>query len=443
MRSLLSPYERKNRPIGVIHFGLGAFHRGHQAVYFDEAIRHGLGEWGVYGISPRSAQVTDTLRKQDFLYTVNARDGENQDPQIIGSIVDGSIFDIDNVELRTAALSHELKIITITTTEKAYISGTELSSMPNRLIDLLSLRFNAGLPGPTLISCDNLPNNGDFLHRVLLESALNRNLDRDFQNWLAQLETPNSMVDRIVPAITGSAVDSFEKDFGYRDESLITTEPFRQWVVEPHKSGYDLSPLGVEISDDIEKFEKLKLRLFNGAHSPTAYFSQLSGIEYVYQAMQMPTWNEFIARLQEQMSRSFTPPKDVDMTNYAAVARSRIANSALAHRSSQIAMDGSAKLPQRLFTALNTLAEEKKPRERLAFAVALWIRFLQSGLTVVDPLSTELVERANSGGSHTSVAAVMTTPGLRNLVSEDEWGVIAGYLEDLGRFSPLEVAARI
>lgn len=130
MRSLLSPYERKNRPIGVIHFGLGAFHRGHQAVYFDEAIRHGLGEWGVYGISPRSAQVTDTLRKQDFLYTVNARDGENQDPQIIGSIVDGSIFDIDNVELRTAALSHELKIITITTTEKAYISGTELVPCP-------------------------------------------------------------------------------------------------------------------------------------------------------------------------------------------------------------------------------------------------------------------------------------------------------------------------
>ncbi|MTA96170.1 MAG: mannitol dehydrogenase family protein, partial [Actinobacteria bacterium] len=133
MTTLISPYQRVGRDIGVIHFGLGAFHRGHQAVYFDDALRNGLGEWGSYGISPRSASVTDILRKQQFLYTVNARQGEQQDPRVIGSIFSGSVFDIDNPELNSALISPELKLITITVTEKAYVSGIEGASMPNRI----------------------------------------------------------------------------------------------------------------------------------------------------------------------------------------------------------------------------------------------------------------------------------------------------------------------
>lgn len=443
MRGLFPPYPRKGRPIGVIHFGVGAFHRAHQAVYFDQAIRNGLGEWGIYGISPRSREVTDKLRIQEFLYTVNSREGESQNPLVIGSILDGSIFEFENQNLQSAALSRELKIITITTTEKAYVSGREIRSMPNRLIDLLFLRFHAELSAPTLVSCDNLPNNGEFLRRVIVESAFERKLDDNFLDWLNQLSIPNSMVDRIVPASTNDAIVEFERDFGYRDESLISTEPFKQWVIAPNEGSHELSKFGVEISDEVERYEQLKLRVFNGAHSPTAYFSQLSGIEYVYQAMQNPIWNQFIARLQEQISTSFLAPHGVDVVEYGAVARSRIANSALAHRSSQIAMDGSAKLPQRLFVALNTLAHQRKPRERLAFAISLWIRYLQSGAAVVDPLATELIERANRATAYQSVSAIMTTPGLRNPVVEEDWTLISHYLHELQRSLPLDVAAQL
>lgn len=440
MTGLAAAYPRSGRAVGVIHFGLGAFHRGHQAIYFDDALRNGLGEWGSYGISPRSATVTDILRKQQFLYTVNARQGEHQDPRVVGSIFNGSVFDIDNPELSAALISPELKLLTITVTEKAYVSGIEGVSMPNRILDMLTIRYRAGLQAPTLISCDNLPENGAFLHKVLMESASERHLDLDFQRWISNLHVPNSMVDRIVPAITPEAIARFENDFGYRDESLISTEPYRQWVVAPHPANYNLQEIGVELADDVSGYERLKLRLFNGAHSSTAYFSQLSNLEYVYQAMQIPEWENFVASLQNQLASSFVAPSGVDVSEYAHSARLRISNSAVAHRSAQIAMDGSAKLPQRLFKSMNALAIANQPRERLAFAIALWVRFLQSELTLVDPFADVLRERARSSDP---VAQVMQTSRLRDAVIESEWPLIESYLRELQKHRPIEVASSI
>lgn len=442
--NLLRPaYPRQGRSIGVIHFGLGAFHRGHQATYFDHALRNDLGEWGVFGISPRSRAVTDALRSQDFLYTVNARQDDTQDPTVISSIFDGALFDIDNSALRAAIASTALKLITITVTEKAYRAGIEPESMPNRLLDMLQMRFNSGRAAPTIISCDNLPANGDYLRKALLDSAKMRALDSNFQLWLEEIAIPNSMVDRIVPAITTNAIEDFERDFGYRDSSLISTEPFKQWVVEPHQSNYDLKTFGVEISTEVENFERLKLRLFNGAHSTTAYFSQLSGIEYVYQAMQLPKWNGFIARLQEQLADSFVAPDSVDVAEYSVKARARIGNSAVAHRSAQIAMDGSAKLPQRLFHAMNALARAGQSRERIAFAISLWIGFLQSGLAVTDPLAEELLDRAREEDSTRAVRQVMQTPGLQAPINEQDWTVIGGFLDQVRKFGPLDVAENL
>lgn len=443
MKAQTPEYPRADRKIGVIHFGLGAFHRGHQAVYCDDALRSGVGEWSIYGISPRSARVTDALRKQDFMYTVNEREGERQNPRVIGSILDGSLYDLGNAPLSQAILSPELKLITITVTEKAYQAGIQSDSMPNRLLDILQLRFSRGLAAPVLISCDNLPANGQFLQRVLLASAHQRDLDSDFQQWLANISTPNSMVDRIVPAITPSAIEEFEREFGFCDESLISTEPFRQWVVEPHAGDRLLADIGIEISPQVEEYEALKLRLFNGAHSTTAYFSQLSGIEYVYQAIALQKWSGFIARLQEQLANSFVAPSSVDVAKYCAQARARIGNSAVAHRGAQIAMDGSAKLPQRLFLAMNALHQAGQPRERIAFAISLWIRFLQSGLSVTDPLAEGLLDRARVEESNRAVRQVMQTPGLQAPINEEEWPVIAGYLDQVQKFGPLAVAENL
>ena len=443
MRKLVPAYQRQGREVGVIHFGLGAFHRGHQAVYFDEAMRNGLGEWGVFGISPRSATVTESLRKQEFCYTVNVREGSEQRPSIVGSIFDGALFDLDNSRLQRAIISPELKLLTVTVTEKAYVAGITPESMPNRLLDMLLIRFESELNAPTIISCDNLPANGEYLRQVLITSAGMRGMDGDFQGWLRNLSIPNSMVDRIVPAITPQAITEFERAFGYRDESLISTEPFRQWVVAPHPHDYALGALGIEVSPEIERYERMKLRLFNGAHSTTAYFSQLSDIDFVYQAMAIPEWNSFITRLQDQISKSFVAPDSIDPSMYSASARARISNSALAHRSGQIAMDGSAKLPQRLFRAMGSLRESGNPRERIAFAIALWVRFLQSGLQVTDPLANLLIERARNENPLDAVGMVMQTPGLPNPVHESDWPLIADALEELSNHSPLDVARNL
>ena len=440
MRWVPPSYERTNRDIGVIHFGLGAFHRGHQAVYFDEALRKGVGEWGVYGISPRSAKVTDALRAQDFCYTVNARQGDKQNPEIIGSIFGGSLYSQDNFDLTKAIASPELKLITITVTEKSYVTSSDLDSMPNRLLDMLQSRFTQGLSAPTIISCDNLPSNGEYLRNVLLSSAQMRSMDLNFLEWLERLQFPNAMVDRIVPAITQEAITQFESEFGYRDESLISTEPFKQWVVAPHSGAEQLAATGIEISGEVENFETLKLRLFNGAHSTTAYFSQLSGLEYVYQAIALPEWNSFISRLQEELARSFNAPSSIDVMEYCQKARTRIGNSAVAHRSAQIAMDGSAKLPQRLFRAMNTLSEQNLKREHVAFAIALWLRFLQSGLPVTDPLSNALLESVQAVNSHQAVQRVMQTPGLQSPIFESEWKLIGDFLAKLQNHSPLDIA---
>lgn len=443
MNPLHPAYARQGREIGTLHFGLGAFHRGHQAVYLDQALRQGAGEWGIFGISPRSTQVSDALRSQNFCYTVNARQGRHQDPVVIGSIFDGGLYDLENNSLRSAILSSSLKLITITVTEKSYRVGTEPESMPNRLIDILKIRFENELAAPIIISCDNLPANGDYLRKVLEECSELRALNPDFRSWLRHIEIPNSMVDRIVPAITPLSIEEFERDFGYRDQSLISTEPFRQWVVAPHKGCNQLDDLGIEISSEVDNFEKLKLRLFNGVHSTTAYFSQLSGLEYVYQAIALPEWEAFISRLQIQLIGTFTAPTSIDVSEYCRSARLRIGNSAVAHRSAQIAMDGSAKLPQRLFQAMNFLQQSNSPRDLIAFAISLWIKFLQSGLPVMDPLGDELMKRARCGDSHLAVSQVMQTPGLDSPISEVDWPLIAQFLDDLGRFTPIDIAAKL
>ena len=155
--------------------------------------------------------------------------------------------------------------------------------------------------------------------------------------------------------------------------------------------------------------------------------------------MQIPEWEIFIAGLQVQLASSFNAPLSVDISRYAQTARQRISNSAVAHRSAQIAMDGSAKLPQRLFQAMNALATANQPRERLAFAIALWVRFLQSELTLVDPFADVLRERARSSDP---VAQVMQTSGLRDAVVESEWPLIRDYLHELKKHQPIDVAAK-
>lgn len=403
--------------IGVLHMGLSAFHRAHQAVFFEHALRAGNMNYGVCGITQRTSDVADTLNAQDCLYTVNSRDGVNNQPIIVGAIREATFYPRDVARLLEIAKSPDLRLMTITVSEKAYRPGSDSNlSVPGRIATLLAARFEAGLPGIAVMSCDNLPSNGAVTRMVVTDAIKSQERSDGFLDWVQeQVRFPNSMVDRIVPAITKENIDEFEKTYGYRDVSLITTEPYSEWVVDQDPLSEELGPVGVRFVSHVELYEMAKIRLFNGAHSTLAYLCQLSGIEYMSQGIVDPTLAPFITRLQEEeLGRSFTPPYDLNPIEYARTIRKRISNPTLLHRSAQIAMDGSQKLPQRLFMPANDLLAAGLPTTRITLAIAVWLHYLATNIAVNDPLASRLQPIARN---RDTAAAVEGTLGCEQLVT--------------------------
>lgn len=433
-------YELDAVRIGVIHMGLGAFHRAHQAVYFERLLRSGNLNYGVAAVSQRSDKEAANLSRQDCLYTVDAQDGGRHNPMMVGAIRRALFFPSDRSELIEIAASDDLKLITLTVTEKAYQIG-EL--VPTRILELLAARYAARKEGVAIISCDNLPRNGEFLRSILLVTG--RALDPAFIRWIsAECRFPNSMVDRIVPAISEKSIAEFERNYGYKDLSLISTEPFSQWVISDDPISRDLSLVGVESVTDIDAYEKMKIRLFNGAHSALAYIGQLSGIEYLAQAMIEPRIAVFVAEMQEkELAKSFQVPRGVDLLSYAAQARSRISNTSLFHRTAQVAMDGSQKLPQRLFSSANDLYAQEISPARISFVIATWIHYLATDKEVSDPLAQELQTFAKERDANVAVKKILTIQRLATKVEPALFPAISDWLTELRRNDLLDVMARV
>ncbi|HEV2957288.1 MAG TPA: mannitol dehydrogenase family protein [Xanthobacteraceae bacterium] len=411
---------------GILHLGIGAFHRAHQAFYTDAALAGGETGWGIVGASLRAASVRDRLAPQNCLYTLVEKSGAGARRRVIGAVRDVIYAPEDRARLPALIADPRIRIVSLTVTEKGYChdpaSGRLNPAHPDIVHDLgepqapvsaigilvagLRQRRRAGAP-ITLLSCDNLPHNGAVLRGLVLDFAAR--LDPVAAQWIERaVAFPCSMVDRIVPATTDALIEETTAALGFADLAPVQCEPFSQWVVEDRfaagRPAWDKA--GAEMVADVAPFEEMKLRLLNGSHSMLAYLGYLSGFEYIWQVMRAP---EYVALMREMMRAEVQPRLALngryDLATYQQTLIERFANPALAHRCYQIAMDGSQKLPQRLLGTIRVNLAAGLPIRRLALAVAAWMRYVGgidergNRIAVQDPLADELAARvARAGG---------------------------------------------
>ncbi len=410
-------YDRSRVKRGVVHLGIGAFHRAHQAAVFEQALAAGDLRWGITGVSLRSAGVRDQLAPQDGLYTLVVRDGEGERLQVVGAVMDVLVAPEDPAAVVAALASAETHIVTLTITEKGYkldrATGQlqagdadvahDLASLhaprtaPGFLVAGLAARHAAGTGPLTILSCDNLPHNGTLLRDAVLAMAAAH--DADLRDWIAATVTfPQTMVDRIVPATTPADIAALAGRLGGEDHAMVKAEPFTQWVIEDRFAGErpDLAAFGVQLTDAVAPWEDAKLRLLNGAHSAIAYLGGLAGFDFVHEVVAQPAARAFVEALWDESATTLDPPAALDITQYRAALMARFANPALQHRTRQIAMDGSQKLPQRLLAPIADRRAAGLSVDALALAVAAWMRWQSGvtdtgeGFTIDDPISDRL-----------------------------------------------------
>lgn len=392
----------------IVHLGIGAFHRAHQAVYTQDAITADDG-WRITGVSLRSPQVRDTLAPQDGLYTVTERSNAATATRLI-DVIDTLLVAAEDPEAVIAALADpDTHVVTLTVTEKGYYrhpaTGALLTDDPAVANDLrggvpqtifgylaaaLERRRSTGAGGLTLVSCDNLSGNGTLLMSLLTAfvDRRDRDLGSDLGGWVrAHVAAPETMIDRIVPASTQAERATVAQAIGVDDAAAIVTEPFRQWVIEDRFAGPrpPWEAAGAQIVDDVAPFELAKLRLLNASHSTVAYVGLQCGHAFVHEAVADPLLRAFIvAQMQEEAVPSLTAAAGLDPAAYIDAILARFANADLHHRLDQIAMDGSQKLPQRwIATVADRLAQGlDSPRHRLS--IAAWIAYTADAPAISD-----------------------------------------------------------
>jgi fructuronate reductase len=407
-------YDRAGVQSGVVHLGIGAFHRAHQAIVFDDALAAGDPRWGVVGASLRSPAVRDQLAPQDGLYGLHIRDGDRSTIRVIGAVQQVLVAPEDPAALVARMAAPETRLITLTVTEKGYrldpASGALIETDPDVAADLADLSAPRTAPGfltaalarrkaegrepVTVISCDNLPHNGARVRDAVLAMAARH--DPALRDWIEDsCAFPATMVDRIVPATTPEVIEASALRLGLRDEGLVFTEPFTQWVIEDWFAGErpEFEALGVQITTSVAPWEDTKLRLLNGAHSAIAWLGGLAGLEYVHEVVAQPVFAAYVERLWDEAANTLDPVPGLDVMAYRRDLMARFRNAALNHRTRQIAMDGSQKLPQRLLASCEIRLQRDQPIDALAMAVAAWVRW-QDGrdeagqtFTVDDPLA--------------------------------------------------------
>ena len=433
----LPQYSRTELIPGIVHLGIGAFHRAHQAYYTEAVLNQFGGNWGIVGSSLRSASVRDQLVPQDCLYTLVERSGAGEKLQVIGAVKDTLVGPEDPAALVAAMAQPSIKIVSLTVTEKGYChnpaTGNLNESHPDIVHDLQNLekpvsaigfivaalksRFDHQQKAFTVLSCDNLPNNGEVLEKVVLQFA--QKISPALAAWIKTNATfPSTMIDRIVPATTDDDRREIEARLGVRDEGMVVCEPFSQWVIEDKFADGrpEWEKVGALLVKDVRVFEKIKLRLLNGAHSTMAYTGYLSGFHYISEVMEQPAFVNLVKTyMAREAGETVSAPAGFDIEAYKQQLRERFANKALKHRTWQIAMDGSQKLPQRLLETLREQLGSEGHIDILCLGVAAWIRYVsgvdEKGqvIEVSDPLATELRAAcaANQGNPADMVKAIV------------------------------------
>ena len=429
---------------GIVHLGLGAFFRGFGCVFVADAMAASGGDWGITGVSLRSPDTRDALQGQGWGYTSVTLAPEGEQTRWITVLTDVLVAPEDPQAVLIAMAKPDVRIVTLTVTEKGYCHNPATGALnadhpdiihdlahdlpksaPGFLVRALQRRRAEGVVPFTVLTCDNLPENGRLVRGLVLDFA--RLLDPDLADWIAtEGKFPCTMVDRITPATTMADIAHVGQLTGNVDAAPVMHEPFAQWVIEDDFVGNarpDFAAAGVEMVQDVTAHEHMKLRMLNGTHSALAYTGYLAGHETIAETVADPVFAAYVRRLWSEIIPAVQAPDGVSLTEYADALFDRYANPGIRHKTWQIAMDGSQKLPQRILGSLAANLSAGRDSPALCLAVAAWMRYVggmdEVGqvIDVRDPLAGRLHDASDSADTPEGKVAALL--GVRDVFSAD------------------------
>ena len=412
---------------GVVHLGLGAFHRAHQAMVFDQLLREGDMRWGIHGVGMTQPGLVHKLRAQDGLYAVRIAGAKGIEWQVPGALWQTSVLTTERQHVLNAMSAQSTRWITLTVTEKGYTSA-----LAQLLIDGLRLRHAAGLSGLTIASCDNLQGNGHKLKALLHATATPA--DTELMKWAdAHCAFPCSMVDRIVPAATSEVADAAQAALGLQDDCALSTETFWEWVIEDNfvdpGDAALLAHCGVRVTSQVHSYEEAKLRMLNGSHTAMALIGAVSGRAHIADCIGAEHIREFVHRL---MSQEVAPHLSrTDWAEYRDALIQRFGNPYLKHSVHQIATDSSQKIPQRWPPSVLGQMGISASFEHHALAAAVFLRYTLAkdeqgqAYALNDPQADSLMAIGSKQATdpHGCVSALLAREDLwgAELVASEAW----------------------
>lgn len=415
-------YQRDGLTAGIVHFGVGGFHRAHQAMFIDRMLTAGNGAgWAICGagVMPTDVRMRDVLRAQQGMYTLVLRypDG-HEEARIIGSIVDFLYAPDDPERLIEKLAAPETRIVSLTITEGGYNihavtgafdesnpairadlkPGTSPATVFGIVVEALHRRRERSIRPFTIMSCDNIQGNGRIARRSFTSFASLR--DPELADWIGDnVRFPNSMVDRITPVTTPVDIQAVARTFGIHDEWPVVCEPFEQWVLEDDfvdgRPAYET--VGVQVVADVEPYELMKLRLLNGSHQALAYFAALAGYRYVHEAAQDPDFAAFLQRyMVEEATPTLMPVPGIDLGEYRAQLIERFSNAYVQDTVARLAAETSDRIPKFLLPVAVAQLAAGRSVDLCAAIVASWARYAEgraddgTPIEVVDRLHDEV-----------------------------------------------------
>jgi mannitol 2-dehydrogenase len=435
-------YDRGALAPRILHLGVGGFHRAHMALYTDEAATHG-DDWGIRGVGllDTDSRMADVLRAQDHLYTLIERDSDGSHPRIVGSIVDYTLAAGDAQAFAARVADRQLAILSLTITEAGYSLAGGNPTIEG-VVAGLEARRAAGAGPLTILSCDNLPGNGDVARASVTAIAEGRGAR--LVHYLESCSFPNSMVDRITPQTRDTDRDWLRDEIGVDDAWPVVCEPFRQWVVEDRfaagRPGWE--DVGVLFTDRVHDWELYKLRMLNASHSCMAYLMALAGVTHVDEAVAIPAVRRYLERfLTTEAIPTLRAIPGHAPKEYAKTVLRRFANTGVRDQIARLCIDGTAKFPSFLIPTVERQIEADGPVACSALALAAWARYLATVPPAVrapdsrGERAAELAERSLADPLAFLELDEVFTPRLR--MSERFRDAFAAVAAELGSVGPL------